>query len=75
MTALLPIAFNFIILIAPETYYYSLNTAQILLIIPYMMIILENFEINKGAILKWISLSMCVVIAVTYFLADKATYT
>lgn len=75
MTALLPIAFNFIILIAPETYYYSLNTAQILLIIPYMMIILENFEINKGAILKWISLSMCVVIAVTYFLAANATYT
>lgn len=75
MSAILPIGFNFVILIAPETICYPLNTAQIMLIIPFFMCILENFEINKGAIIKWISLSMCVVISVTYFLAANATYT
>lgn len=75
MTLLLPMGLNFVILIAPETVCYPLNTAQLILMLPYMMIILENFEFNRGAILKWISLVLCFIIAVTYFLAANATYT
>lgn len=75
LSIILPIGLNFIILIAPETTCYPLNTAQIILMIPFMMLILENLEINKGAILKWISLALCLIISVTYFLAANATYT
>lgn len=74
-SALLPIGFNFVVLIAPDTICYPLNTAQILLIIPYMMLILENFEVDKGAVFKWVSLVLCCIIAFTYFLAAHSTYT
>ena len=75
MTAVLPIGLNFVILIAPETICYPLNTAGLILMIPFMMVVLENFELNKGAIFKWISIVLLFIIAVTYFLAANATYT
>ena len=74
MVAILPLAFNCIGIIVPNTIFYPLNMAHIIVVIPFMMAILENFEISKGAILKWVSLSMCLIIAVTYFLAANATY-
>ena len=74
MVLILPVALNCVCIIAPNTLFYPLNTAHLILIIPFMMAILENFEISKGAILKWISLSMCLIIAVTYFLTANATY-
>lgn len=75
MSFLLPIGLNFVILIAPETICYPLNTSQFILIIPFFMVILENFEFSRGIILKWISLSLCFIISFTYFLAANATYT
>ncbi len=75
MTVVLPIGLNFVILIAPETICYPFNTAGLILMIPFMMVVLENFELNKGAIFKWISIVLLFIIAVTYFLAANATYT
>lgn len=75
MIAVLPMGINFVLLIAPETHCDPIVATPTILMIPFFMIILENFEINKGVILKWISISMCFVIAVTYYLAANSTYT
>lgn len=70
----LPAGLNFIVLIAPETVFYPLNTAQLILILPFMLAILENFEMSKGVIFKWVSFVMCFIIAVTYYLTANCTY-
>lgn len=75
LTAILPIGFNFVILIAPETPCDPIVSTPIILIIPFFMIILENLEMKKAVILRWISILMCFVIAVTYYLAANSTYT
>lgn len=71
-TALLPVGLNFVVLIAPTTTFYPLNTAHLLLVIPFIMAILECLD--RAIILKWVSFVMCFIIAVTYYLTDNASY-
>lgn len=74
MTLVLPLGLNIIVLIAPNTIFYTLNSSQMLLVIPFMMVILEKFKFERGVILKWISLAMCFIIAVTYYLGANVSY-
>ena len=70
----IPIGVNIIAIIAPSTVFYALNSAQIILIIPFFMVILEEYNFKRGVILKYIALLMCLIIGVTYYLADNVSY-
>ena len=70
----IPCGVNIIAIIAPNTIFYALNSAQIILIIPFCMAILEEYPFKRGVILKYISLLMCLIIGVTYYLADNVSY-
>lgn len=70
----IPCGVNIIAIIAPSTIFYSLNSAQIILVIPFFMAILEEYTFKRGIILKYIALAMCLIIGITYYLADNVSY-
>lgn len=75
LSVILPMGINFVLLIAPETHCDPIVATPTILIIPFFMIILENLEVNKAVLLRWLCIIMCFVIAVTYYLAANSTYT
>ena len=70
----IPCGVNIIAIIAPTTIFYALNSAQIILVIPFFMAILEEYNFKRGIILKYAALVMCLIIGVTYYLADNVSY-
>ena len=70
----IPCGVNIIGIIAPDTVFYALNSAQIMLVIPFLMAILEEYTFKRGVILKYVALLMCLIIGVTYYLADNVSY-
>lgn len=70
----IPCGVNIIAIIAPTTIFYALNSAQIILVIPFFMAILEEYNFKRGIILKYAALAMCLIIGVTYYLADNVSY-
>ena len=73
-TLAIPCGVNIIAIIAPTTIFYSLNSAQIILVIPFFMAILEEYTFKRGVILKYLALVLCFIIGVTYYLADNVSY-
>lgn len=71
---ILPIGINIINLMVPQTEYYPLNSTQMLLVVPLGFAILESLEVERGSILKWISVVTCLIICITYYLSINASY-
>lgn len=46
----------------------------LILVIPFFMAILEEYTFKRGIILKYCALVMCLIIGVTYYLADNVSY-
>lgn len=69
---ILPICLNIIDIIVVENTMYALTAGQMILIIPFAFSLLENT--NKLVIFKWIAILSCLVIMVTYYIADNTSY-
>lgn len=74
MTAILPIAFNAILLLTTETTTYLLTAAQLILIIPFAAMIIELSGKHATFLFKWAGLASIFCIVFTYYLADNASY-
>lgn len=72
---LIPIGLNFIILLAPGNNIYIMNGLQMFLVFPMGFAILELFKKEEINILKWIAMIVTVVIILTFFIANIASYT
>lgn len=74
MNLVLPIAFNAIIILAPEANIYILTLAQLILIIPFALVIYEMSGKKGTCIFKWIAIISMFLIVFTYYLADNTSY-
>ena len=74
LTIMLPVGLNSIDLLATDTKIYLLTGAQIILVIPFAMMICEVSG-NKGTfIFKWASIISVFLVVFTYYLADNTSY-
>ena len=74
MTGILPIALNAVELLATETRAYLLTSAQLILIIPFAMLICDLAGTKGTFIFKWASIISVFLIVFTYYLADNTSY-
>lgn len=74
MNIILPIALNVIIILAPEANIYILTSAQLILIIPFVAVVLEMSGKKCTCIFKWLAVISMFLIIFTYYLADNASY-
>lgn len=74
MNLVLPVAFNAILILAPEANLYILTSAQFILIIPFVAMIFEVSGKKGTCIFKWLAVISMFFIVFTYYLADNVSY-
>ena len=74
LTILLPIGLNSIDLLATDTKIYLLTGAQLILVIPFAMMICEVSGTKGTYIFKWASIISAFLAIFTYYLADNTSY-
>ena len=72
MVLLMPLGLNIINVIAVGTEIYALTAAQMILVIPFVLALVENLEIIN--LVKWMIIISCICITGTYYLSDSASY-
>ena len=75
LNIVLPVAFNVILLLATDTITYILTAAQMILVIPFAVMICEMSNGKFTWIFRWITIGSLLVIVMTYYLATNASYT
>ena len=72
----IPIALNFVVILAPGNEIYYLTSTQMLLMIPFMLKIFEiiNKNTNIENVINWIFVIVNTIIMITYFLSIIVTY-
>lgn len=71
-TCLLPIGLNIIDILVVGNAMYALTAVQMILFIPFTFAILELLD--KGTILKWVSILAAFAIMWSYYIADNTSY-
>lgn len=74
LNILLPLGFNAILLLTPDTDAYILTVAQLILMIPFAGMIWEIAAKKGTFIFRWASIISVFLIVFTYFLADNVSY-
>lgn len=69
---ILPICLNIINILIAEAEIYALTASQMILIFPLAFALSEN--IDKLEICKWVTVLSCILIMITYYLADNTSY-
>lgn len=74
LTIMLPVGLNSIDLLATDTKMYLLTGAQLILVLPFAMMIYEMSGNKITFVFKWASLISAFLIVFTYYLADNTSY-
>lgn len=73
--AILPMGLNIVFVIVSDGYVYSMNSMPLMLIIPFLMAVFENCQLERSVLISWDGIAASVAVIFTYYMADVYSYT